>query len=379
MTFLPPTDIADRPLAIGRTLIRSLPLVVALVTTAFAQRAPETVLTEYHTVRLADGVYAFVAPESKTPFVSGNSLVVIGSDGVLVVDSTNVPSLARRMIGDIRKWTDKPVRFLVNTHWHPDHLMGNAAYQDAFPGVAIVATTAMRDTAAAQVPAYFERTVGSAGAATTDALRSILKTGKKPNGSELTSEDREFYELELVDYDAWVQEARGTRYVAPTVTFDHEMTVRLGDREVRLLYLGRGNTSGDAVVYVPDAKVVATGDLLVGPTPYATASFLHDWIDAMDQLMAIDAAAVVPGHGPIEHDWEHAKAVRRLVQSVNDQVEQAVAKGLSLEDTRKRVDVSAIRREMTGGDPFRARAFDAFFLTTAIERAYRDAMYRAEK
>src|SRR5690242_1011761 len=99
-----------------------------------AQRHPEAVLSQYQTTKLAEGVYAFIAPESKTPFVSGNSLAVIGSDGVLVVDSTNVPSLARRMIDDIKKLTDKPVRFLVNTHWHPDHLMGNAAYREAFPG-----------------------------------------------------------------------------------------------------------------------------------------------------------------------------------------------------------------------------------------------------
>ena len=96
---------------------------------ARTQIRPETVLTEYETVKLADGVYAFIAPESKTPFVSGNSLIVIGDDGVLVVDSTNVPSLAQRMIADIKQWTDKPVRFLVNTHWHPDHLMGNEVYK----------------------------------------------------------------------------------------------------------------------------------------------------------------------------------------------------------------------------------------------------------
>src|SRR5499427_7046644 len=115
-----------------------------------AQRRAEAVLFEYQTAKLADGIYAFIAPESKTPFVSGNSLAVVGSDGVLVVDSTNVPSLARRMIGDIRKLTDKPVRVLVNTHWHPDHLMGNAAYQEAFPGVNIVSTRAMREIADVQ-------------------------------------------------------------------------------------------------------------------------------------------------------------------------------------------------------------------------------------
>jgi len=344
-----------------------------------AQRRPETVLTEYETVKLADGVFAFVAPESKTPFVSGNSMVVIGSESVLVVDSTNVPSLARRMITEIKRLTDKPVRFLVNTHWHPDHLMGNATYQEAFPGLSIVSTTAMREIADVQVPAYFDQTLGAASGAMTSALRGMLESGKKRNGTELTADEREFFELELVDYEAWSAEARRTRYVAPTVTFDHELTVRLGGRTVRLMFLGRGNTAGDAVIYVPDARIVATGDLLVGPTPYATASFLREWIGVFDQLTRLDVAAIVPGHGPVEHDWRHAVQVRTLLQSVTDQVDRAVAKGLTLDDTRKAVDVSGIRDQMTAGDPFRRRAFDDFFLTSAIERAYRDAMYRAEK
>lgn len=356
-------------------------LAVALVcaTSPQAQTRAERVLFDYETEQLGPGIYAFIAPESKTPFVSGNSVVVIGDDGVLVVDSSNVPSLARRMIGDIRRWTNKPVRVLVNTHWHPDHLMGNAAYKDAFPDVAIVATEAMREVARTQVPAYFEQTLGPAGTATVDALRKVIATGKKPNGTDVSSADREFLELELADFEAWVRDAKGTAYVAPTVTFDRELTVWLGKREVRLLHLGRGNTAGDAIVYVPDAKTVATGDLLVGPTPYATASFLREWIGVMDKLTALDAVSIAPGHGPVEHDWGHARVVRRLLQSVVEQVDAAVGKGLSLDDTRKQIDVSTFREQMTGGDSFRERAFDNFFLPGAIERTYREATYLAEK
>jgi glyoxylase-like metal-dependent hydrolase (beta-lactamase superfamily II) len=93
------------------------------------------------------------------------------------------------------------------------------------------------------------------------------------------------------------------------------------------MFLGRGNTAGDAVVYVPDARVIATGDLLVGPTPYATASFLHEWTGVLDHPMNFDIPAVVPGHGPIEHHWRQAMLVRKLLQSVTDQVDRAVARG----------------------------------------------------
>lgn len=344
-----------------------------------AQARPESVLSEYETVNVGPGVYAFIAPESKTGIVSGNSLVVIGSTGVLVVDSTNVPSLTKKMIADIKRWTDRPVRFLVNTHWHFDHVMGNAAYREAFPDITVIATEGMRQAADVQVPAYFEQMVGPAASRTSEALRSMLTNGKRPDGSAMTEGDRAFYALELADYDAWTADVRGTPYVRPTVTFDREMTVDLGSRSVRLQFLGRGNTAGDAVVYVPDAKVIATGDLLVGPTPYASGSFLREWIGTLDALKHFDATTIVPGHGPVEHDWQHTDAVQTLLRAVVDQVDRCVARGLNLDDTRRQIDVSSLRVKMVGSDPFRARMFDTYFLAPAVDRAFRDASYRAEK
>ena len=95
-----------------------------------AQNQLPAVFSSYDTVKLADGIYAFIAPEDASAFVSGNSVVIIGSDGALVVDSGHVPSLTKRMIADITKLTNKPLRFLVNTHWHPDHVSGNGLYRD---------------------------------------------------------------------------------------------------------------------------------------------------------------------------------------------------------------------------------------------------------
>src|SRR5260221_32017 len=153
----------------------------------------------------------------------------------------------------------------------------------------------MRNAAEVEIPAYFQQTLGAAGDAAIDRLRTALKTGKKPNGADVTAVDREFFDLELADYDVWTNEAGRAHYVAPTITFDRAMTVHLGTREVQLMFLGRGNTAGDAVVYVPDAKVIAAGDLLVGPTPYATGSFLPEWVEVLDKLTAFDVAAVLPG------------------------------------------------------------------------------------
>src|SRR5262245_699024 len=102
------------------------------------------VATTFAVETVADGIYAFVSPEPKTGFVQGNCVAVVGDDGVLVVDSGQYPALTRRMIDEIRKRTSAPVRFLVNTHWHGDHLLGNGQYREAFPGVAILGHTVTR-------------------------------------------------------------------------------------------------------------------------------------------------------------------------------------------------------------------------------------------
>ena len=100
-----------------------------------------SVLT-YRTVRVADGVYAFITPEERTGFQSGNSIAIIGDDGVLVFDTGNIPGPLAAQIAEIRKLTDKPVRYVVNSHWHPDHNLGNSEYRAAFPGVTIIGTSA---------------------------------------------------------------------------------------------------------------------------------------------------------------------------------------------------------------------------------------------
>jgi cyclase len=122
-------------------MLRRCALVLTLLTTAAAQIPAGK---GYETVKVADGIYTFVAPEPYAPIVSGNSTVIIGDEGALVVDSGMYPSRAKAMIAEIRQWTDKPVRVLVNTHWHWDHLNGNRVYRETFPDITILSTETTR-------------------------------------------------------------------------------------------------------------------------------------------------------------------------------------------------------------------------------------------
>ena len=324
-------------------------------------------MSKYETVQLADGVYAFVSAAGGEAIVTGNSLVVIGEDGVLVVDSGHIPSLTARQIAQIRKWTDKPVRYLVNTHWHPDHNAGNGLYKKAFPGVQIVSTAATRQAIEQVLPKkeLNEKQI--------DEYSGIARKGTTPDGKPLREESLAYWKKVSVELEAFRPELKAADHALPDTTFTEQMTVYLGKREVRILFLGRGNTAGDAVVYVPDSKVLATGDLLVHPVPYPFGSFIGEWITTLKKLDGIDAATILPGHGPVMHDKQFLQLTIALLEETKRQTDQAFHSGLSLEDTKKKIDLSSLKPKFVGNDPTRSYFFDGGYLSTAVGRAYREA------
>jgi cyclase len=342
------------------------------VSAATAENAPKHT---YQTVRVADGIVAFIASESNTGIVSGNCVAVIGDDGVLVVDSTSFPSHAHKIIAEIKQMTSQPVRFLVHTHWHPDHLMGDGEFRAAFPGVAFISTKFTRQAIAELAPKYIK---GNADPANANELRKMIKEGKDDTGKPLTDADKKYLTDFANSVDFAAPEYQQYKSVVPNIGFDNALTIHLGKREVQLLFLGRGNTGGDAVIFVPDVKVVMAGDLLVSPTPYSYGSYLSEWIHTLDKLKALDATTIVPGHGPVEHDNAYIDLVSAALQSVLTQVRAAVADHLSLDETRKKVDIAAFQKKFCGDDHDREVAFRMGFTDQAIERAYDETKFANE-
>ncbi len=284
----------------------TLLMVVAAMVSA-SQGAPA--LNSFQTVRVADGIYAFLAPETLA-LVSGNSIAIIGSDAVMVVDTGHFPSATRKMIAEIRRLTNRPVRFVVNTHWHPDHHSGNFVYREEFPEVAIISTEYTREQIEKQSGKYDQPEKLSA---IVEAMREQLASGKKRDGSALSPGDREVLGVVVAEAEQAIPELRQVTLVRPVLGFEQRLILHLGGRDVEVMFLGRGNTGGDAVVYVPQSKVLITGDLLVAPIPYAYGSFFSDWIQTLRRLRAMEAIAIVPGHGPVEHDERYLELVENLL------------------------------------------------------------------
>lgn len=327
--------------------------IVAAIFLCFPLAAAD-VTSEYETVKVGDGIFAFIAPEPQSGVVNGNTTVIVGDDGVVVVDTGQFPTLAQRQIAEIRKLTDRPVRAIINTHWHWDHNLANATYRAAFPDAPIISTAFTRDFIAAFTPGFLQRMTAD----------GVLERIRKTPGIDAHL---------LQDFERGLPELKKARVLAPNVTFDRELTIHLGNREVHVRFPGRANTAGDAIVWVPDARVLVAGDLVVWPTPYATSAYPAEWTMAMDLLLALDAVAIVPGHGPVQRDENYMEQITRTLRSLADQAGAAVREGLTLEDARKRIDLEPFRREFAGDDPRRRKAFDEYFAASVVTNAYQQA------
>ena len=327
---------------------------------------------QFQTVEAGPGVIAFIAAETSGSFPSGNVVAVVGEDAVLVVDSGRFPTLARRMVAEIRKKTDKPVRYLVHTHWHLDHIAADAVFREAYPDAVFVSTAfTRRKIVDKQVP--YVRDLAQTDAGYVRDLEAYLAGGKKRDGTPIPDDLRRSVSRDIADLKLEMAELGSAALVAPSLTFEKELTVHLGKRDARIVFLGKGNTAGDAVVVVPDSRVVVTGDLLVAPVPYGHGCHPSEWIQTLAALSAIDAATIVPGHGPVMKDWSYAARVSALLTALRTQVAAAVAEGATLEQTQQRVNLDSQRAGFTGDNAELQQAFDNFFVSSAVARAYQEA------
>jgi cyclase len=337
---------------------RIFALCFSLAAFALAPAVADTVNTSQRTVtKLADGIYAIRHKDAPDTFPQGNTTVIIGGREVLVVDSCYLPSSAEEDIAQIRQWTAKPVRFLLNTHWHYDHTMGNAAYRDAFPGLVVVAQTETRNQIAGYNRYWFERFPGRA-----ERMQKMIDAGKNADGKTLTpNEIQELKTAVAGIHPVWAEfKILATRLpeLTPDLAFEREMTVDLGGREVHLKHLGRGNTRGDAMAYLPKEKILITGDLLDHPVPYLFGGYPEEQIGTLQRMSQLDAQAIVPGHGDVLHDKVYLQKEIDFISAVVTQVKKAIYRFGSgpdkfdavKDEVSKNLNVDDLRKEFAGDD-----------------------------
>jgi cyclase len=347
---------------------KSLMPALACACLAAAPVCAQPAASDYDVARIADGVYTLTwktLPISPEP----NVMIVVNDDDVLVVDSSMFPSTARTIVGEIRKLTPKPVRYLVNTHWHDDHVFGNAEFRDAWPGVEIIGHVNTRTDAAEQAFGAIKQDLENSKGLLAK-YEGILRAGKTDDGTPLTEERRKRVEGVIEIYKRYLKEIPGVRVALPDVTVAGDLTIHSGSRTIDIRYLGRGNTRGDLVVYLPRERVLATGDLVVEPTPFGIGSYYADWKETLAKLKAFDATTIFLAHGAAQHDWTYVTKLQQLLGDLVTRVNAEIAKGATLEQVQKTVTLDDWKKELAGEDDVKKRAFDAYFVQPAVQRQY---------
>jgi len=204
-------------------------------------------------IELASGIYVRLH-ENLT-----NAGIIIGDEGVLIIDSLRMPSFAKDLISDIKLITDKPIKYVIDTHAHWDHSWGN----QEFPYATIIG----------HQNCYVEMMDHQ----WNEQWRSKIVTGNDP----------------------WAKEAKIVNITPPNLTFDNSMSLYIGGRQIELIYFGKAHTSGDVFIHVPDEKLVFTGDVIQNKRiPYLGDSYPCDWPETDDKISELPIDIFVSGHGP---------------------------------------------------------------------------------
>src|SRR4051812_19415959 len=276
------------------------------------------------TQKITEGVYQFSVSDYGDAGMSGNCVAILTSDGVLVFDTSGTPATARLILKEIKRLTPRPVRFVVNSHWHWDHWGGNEVFKAAYPNVQIIAQEKTRnlmmhdsiewngDYLAKLIPEHIQDIDA--------ALAKARHDGKDPARiarlQALAAADRDFLQQKLSLTNTF-----------PNQVFSESMKLFLGDTEIDIL-CARAITPGDAFIYLPKERLLITGDILVHPIPFAIGgTYPSDWLDSLKRLKALDPVTIIPGHGPVQRNHGFLDANLKLFQQVLDDVKRAKESG----------------------------------------------------
>ncbi|HNN08661.1 MAG TPA: MBL fold metallo-hydrolase [Azospira sp.] len=238
-----------------------------------------------------------------------NTGIIIGDDSVMIIDATATPVMAQDVIRRVRTVTDKPIKYVTLTHYHAVRVLGASGYK----------SEGLQQIIASQ-----------------DTYDLIVERGQQDMDSEIGRFPRLFNAVESVPGLTW-----------PTIAFKGEMTLWMGKLEVRIMQLGRGHTKGDTVVWLPQQKVLFSGDLVeYDAACYTGDAYLADWPQTLDNLSALCADKLVPGRGPALMNPEQVNKglayTRAFVSALYRGAREAVAAGMDLKaamaHTRKIMD-----------------------------------------
>jgi glyoxylase-like metal-dependent hydrolase (beta-lactamase superfamily II) len=293
--------------------------------------SPPTVTGKvYRFDKIAEGVY--YATTVSEMITGGNHPIIINENDVVLVDDGTTVAAARALLTDLKLLTNKPVRWVVNTHWHYDHLDGNSVFGS---DVQIIGHHYVRyallnlDVLPKEIDRHLEEMPGQ------------METLKKQIGGEKDPKRRAVLEKQRAAIQAALEELKVMKPPPPTMTYSSKMTIYRGQREIQLLFLGRGHTEGDTVVFLPKERIVCAGDLMESKPSVLVNGVFDEWITTLDALKKLDFDTVLPGHGEPFHGTSLITAFQDYLRDLIAQVASFRKQGFTAEQTAKKVDLTS--------------------------------------
>jgi glyoxylase-like metal-dependent hydrolase (beta-lactamase superfamily II) len=281
--------------------------------------------------KIADGVYHAVGTGALT--VIGNGAVIVNDDDVVFVDDHVSPAAAWVLLEEVKKLTPKPVRYVVNTHFHFDHAHGNQIFG---AGVDIIGHEFTREMLASGRPLQMPLLKGYL-----DGLPAQVEGLRGRVAKEQDPAAKARLQTQLTSAENNLASQKELKLVPPNVTLAREMTLFRGSREIQLKFLGRGHTAGDVVVYLPREKVVITGDFLTAGMSNMSDSYPNEWADSLEALKKLDFTTVLPGHGEAYTDKTKIDNYQAYLRDAWAQASKLKAQGVPAEEAVKRIDMGS--------------------------------------
>ena len=286
----------------------------------------------YKFEKVADGVYY------GTGGLGGNHPIIVNDQDVLLVDDGTTPATARDLLEDLKLITNKPVRYVVNTHFHYDHTDGNSIFP---PDVQIIAHEFVR-TAILNFN-VLDREPYRTSQAT--RLPPLIESLKKQVADEKNAGQKAALEKQLADALALQDQMKEIKPTPPNLTYTSKLVLHRGSREIQILFLGRGHTGGDTIVYLPKERIVCTGDLMESQLAYMGDAFFDEWVATLENLKKLDFSLVLPGHGVPFSDRELISAYQGYLVDLMGQGAALRKQGVSADDASRRIDLTSHRNQ----------------------------------
>jgi cyclase len=290
--------------------------------------------------KTADGVYAAIA--RPRAIINCNAVIFENSRDLLIVDAHAAPSAVFALVAQIRREvTPKPVRYVVTTHLHGDHSQGLPAYRQLAPSSEIISSTTTREAMAALNPSRVK--------AALDAMPRSIENYRERLAAAKSPEGRAYYGEMISQTRAFLDEMRSWEIELPTMTFESQLILHDKSHDLHLAFRGRGHTAGDIVVFCPQNKVVASGDLFHGFLPAMGDGYPRDWPGTLRAVKDFPFEHAAGGHGGVQHTRERLDQLRGYLEELVEAVSRGKQEGRSLEQMQQAITPASLKAIERGG------------------------------